>query len=90
LRNRIERAFALSDGPWILPGDLFPERADSRNHRDPENLDDVRESAERRHILRMLEANDGAILATARALGISRTTLWEKMKRLGVTPRGHN
>lgn len=84
LRNRIERAFALADGPWILPGDLFPERSQGQPRAAFEHLDDVRDEAEHRHIQRMLATHDGAISATARALGISRTTLWEKMKRLGI------
>jgi len=84
LRNRIERAFALADGPWILPGDLFPERSHGQPRAAFEHLDDVRDEAEHRHIQRMLATHDGAISVTARALGISRTTLWEKMKRLGI------
>jgi DNA-binding NtrC family response regulator len=84
LRNRIERAFALCDGPHIMAGDLFPDHAASSRAIVLENLDQVRDEAERRHIMRSLAQNDGAILATARSLGISRTTLWEKMKRLDI------
>ena len=29
LRNRVERAVALALGPWLMPGDLFPEAADA-------------------------------------------------------------
>jgi DNA-binding NtrC family response regulator len=84
LRNRVERAMALSDGPWIMPGDLFPDRRAANPTQRSESLDDVRDDAERRHISRVLAEHDGAILATARTLGISRTTLWEKMRRLGL------
>lgn len=85
LRNRLERAMALADGPWIMPGDLFPELASHRSlHIDEPQLEDVRDDAERRHIQRILASHDGAIAASARALGISRTTLWEKMKRLRI------
>ena len=28
LRNRVERAVALALGPWIMPGDLFPESSE--------------------------------------------------------------
>jgi transcriptional regulator of acetoin/glycerol metabolism len=33
----------------------------------------------------MLQQTGGQIIETARLLGIARTTLWEKMKRLGIT-----
>ena len=33
LRNRIERAVSLAPGPWIMPGDLFPDRYRSRKRR---------------------------------------------------------
>ena len=44
----------------------------------------VRDAAERRQIERVLRETGGHILETARHLGISRTTLWEKMRRYGV------
>ena len=40
--------------------------------------------AERRHILRVLEACGGQQLDAARVLGIGRTTLWRKLKEYGV------
>jgi DNA-binding NtrC family response regulator len=86
LKNRIERAVALASGRWIMPGDLFPER-----ERAPLPLEEViaplcaaRGAAEKRHIERALAATGGAILPAAKLLGISRTTLWEKMKRYGL------
>jgi DNA-binding NtrC family response regulator len=86
LRNRIERAIALAVGRWIMPGDLFPERADRATGRGEfiAPLDAAREDAEKRHIQRALAMTGGAILPAAKALGISRTTLWEKMRRYGL------
>jgi DNA-binding NtrC family response regulator len=86
LRNRIERAVALAGSRWIMPGDLFPERTDRAVTEDIAiaPLGAARENAERRHIQRALAMTAGAILPAARALGISRTTLWEKMKRYGL------
>jgi DNA-binding NtrC family response regulator len=89
LRNRVERAVALSFGPWLMPGDLFPERGDEpqgSTHVELLTLDVVREEAERRQIRKALAQTNGAIAAAAKALGISRTTLWEKMRRHGLTP----
>jgi DNA-binding NtrC family response regulator len=86
LRNRLERAVALAAGRWIMPGDLFPERGIGGGEPDQSiaPLDRARDDAERRHILRSLAMTSGAIIPAAKALGISRTTLWEKMKRHAI------
>jgi transcriptional regulator with PAS, ATPase and Fis domain len=86
LRNRVERAVALAAGRWIMPADLFPERSESpvMESRFIASLGTAREDAEKRHIQRALAMTGGAILPAAKALGISRTTLWEKMKRYGL------
>ncbi len=95
LRNRIERAVALALGPWIMPGDLFPERAaQALAAMDPPDgdalmpLDAARDDAERRHILLALARTKGAILPAARMLRVSRTTLWEKMRRYDIAVEG--
>lgn len=84
LRNRIERAVALSASEWIMPGDLFPEQATSQVGAGFVPLADVRDAAERRQIERALEETGGQVGRAARLLAVSRTTLWEKMTRLGV------
>jgi transcriptional regulator with PAS, ATPase and Fis domain len=85
LRNRMERALALGSGGWIMPDDLFPEtRLPPASGAAPRSLADAREAAERRQIALALAENDGQIGKTAEALGVSRTTLWEKMKRYGL------
>ena len=86
LRNRVERAVALATGPWLMPADLFPEVRDAIiDSVDPIlPLAAVRDAAERRQIERVLRETGGQILEAARHLGISRTTLWEKMRRYGV------
>ncbi|WP_426434496.1 sigma-54-dependent transcriptional regulator [Bradyrhizobium genosp. P] len=85
LRNRIERAVALGLGLWVMPGDMFPEQGE--DGAPPEflpSLEDARQSAEKRHILRALASTNGEIGATSKLLGIGRTTLWDKMRRLGL------
>ena len=85
LRNRVERAVALAMGPSLMPGDLFPEAfQDVMAKTALLSLEDARHAAEKRHILRALALTGGEIIPTAKALGISRTTLWEKMRRLGL------
>jgi DNA-binding NtrC family response regulator len=86
LRNRIERSVALGQGPWLGVGDLFPERGgDGRPEQEVASLAEAREDAERRHILAVLERTGGRLAKSAALLGISRTTLWEKVRRLGIT-----
>ena len=87
LRNRRERAVAMAMGDWIMPNDMFPD-LDSGLH--PmlaafSTLAEARESAERRQIERALKQTDGQIIEAAKLLDISRTTLWEKMRRLYIS-----
>lgn len=90
LRNRIERAVALSeDGAWIEPDDLFPERLGSGDVLSSaagafESLVDAREAAEARQIRSALIHSKGQISEAAKLLQISRTTLWQKMRRFGI------
>jgi hypothetical protein len=44
----------------------------------------VIEKAERRHIRNALERTGGSVAKNSELLGISRKTLWEKMKRLRI------
>jgi two-component system response regulator HydG len=89
LRNRVERAVALASGPWIGIADLVPDRGRSGGQdlhgADIAPLSDVRNDAERRHILAALERTGGRVMKAADLLGVSRTTLWEKMRRLGLS-----
>jgi DNA-binding NtrC family response regulator len=47
-------------------------------------LEKVREEAEREHILSVLQLTDGKRGEAAHILGISRKTLWKKLKHLGL------
>jgi DNA-binding NtrC family response regulator len=85
LRNRVDRAIAISIGEWIMPGDLFPEKAAGREGFAP--LSDVRDAAERRQIERAIRETGGQVAKADDLLAISRTTLWEKMTRLRIGGR---
>jgi DNA-binding NtrC family response regulator len=88
LRNRLHRAAALGTGEWLMPGDLFPEKGSAPRADDLfPTLAEVRDAAERRQIERALGATEGQIAESAKMLGVSRTTLWEKMRRLGIAGR---
>jgi two-component system, NtrC family, response regulator HydG len=85
LRNRVDRAVALARGPALTAADLFPERAGGdKAEVGFSRLADVREQAERRQIRRALDETGGRMAEAARLLGVSRSTLWEKMQRLGL------
>jgi DNA-binding NtrC family response regulator len=83
LENTIERLIVLSSGPYLEPADLAfagtvlssaPEEGSSISLRD----------LERDHILQTLQRYDGHKSETARALGIDRKTLREKLKRYNI------
>jgi DNA-binding NtrC family response regulator len=86
LRNRLERAVALSDGPWIGRDALFPGTSTlpAAASEDMPTLSEVRDVAERRHIRLALDRASGRVDEAARSLGISRSTLFEKMRKLGL------
>lgn len=83
LRNRIARAAALAAETTITPEDLFPDQPVFGRTFD-HKLDTARRDAERQVIEAALAENGGRIVETAKALGISRVTLWSKMKRFGI------
>lgn len=84
LRNRLERAVSLAIGDWVMPADLFPEERQSTEMDERPHLALARAAAERRQIERALAENTHHLGRTAKALGISRTTLWEKMRRYEI------
>jgi DNA-binding NtrC family response regulator len=84
LRNRLDRAIALATGPWLMPVDLFPEMASNSNSLPGRSLAAARDAAEQQEIERALKETNGQISEAAKLLGISRTTLWERMRRFGI------
>ena len=93
LQNIIERAVLLGKGDVItiqdLPGhitaDSSPESfvTSSPNAR-PLTLKEALEGPERQIILQVLRQNNWNRNATADQLGVNRTTLYKKMKKLGL------
>jgi DNA-binding NtrC family response regulator len=81
LRARLVRAVEAAEGEMVLSSDLFPERAVDKTMR---SLSEVRDAAERSQIVAALDRTGGQVGEAARLLRVSRTTLWEKMQKLGL------
>jgi DNA-binding NtrC family response regulator len=88
LKNIIERAMILSNGNEILPDHLPIElrrgQMDSAGDRTSDTEDLALESVEQKHIKDVLMMMDGNKSKAARMLGISRSTLREKLKKYSI------
>lgn len=95
LKHAIERACILSASPLLHLDDIAQgehllsasaAEAAPLPASEPQDYDltGYLQDAERDFITRALHAHEGRITDTAKALGVSRKGLWEKMKRLGV------
>jgi PAS domain S-box-containing protein len=86
LENAIEHAFVLSKGPYFGLDDLPPEIGRARISQDTWGFNGPSaEKIERQKILATLKSA-GGLSEAARLLGISRTTLWRKLKRFQRSP----
>jgi transcriptional regulator with PAS, ATPase and Fis domain len=86
LRNRVERALGLSGSTTQLSANsLFPEKTllEYPGNRIA-SLAEARERTERLQIEEAIRQTGGEIGKAAALLGVSRTTLWEKMRRLNL------
>jgi DNA-binding NtrC family response regulator len=86
LRNWVERAVALAETSWIGVEVLFPGPATETAEVGARNqtLAEVRWRAEREHIRKVLACAGQRIEDAAKLLGVSRSTLFEKMRKLGI------
>lgn len=83
VRSRLAQAVESAAGEHLQPADLFPERVASEERL--MTLAEARAAAERRQIIEALERVNGQIGQAAKLLAISRTTLWDKMQKLGLS-----
>jgi transcriptional regulator with PAS, ATPase and Fis domain len=90
LENAIEHAVIVADGPLIVPRDLpveiiergLPRLGKGEDDSIPDGL--TLDEVEARYIRRAIRKQRGSLTETAKSLGISRTTLWRKMRRYGI------
>ena len=91
LQNAVERAVLLGKGDVITADDLPRDIAGAPVVRVPrsgqKSLKEALEGPERQIILEVLQQHDWNRNATADALGVNRTTLYKKMKKLGLDER---
>ncbi len=93
LENAIERAVILSPGEFIVPESLLPKITESKPTLSREafknlTLEEALDQAEMQILLETLESFGWNRQHSARSLGISRTTLFNKMRRFQlVDPR---
>lgn len=85
LQHAIERAVILSESPVLTPDDfLFPQDPDRKEIRQDEpsgfNLDEL----EKQTIRRVLEKYEGNISRTSEELGLTRTSLYRRLKKYGI------
>ncbi len=81
LEHSIEKAVILSDNHVLKPDDFFLRPA-TRNSVDANSL--KLEDMERNLINQALDKNPGNVSAAADELGITRQTLYNKMKKFGI------
>lgn len=85
LSNVLERAVLLATGETLQTDDLRFEGT-----RPGGDLDDsaclTLEELELRHVLRVLKDENGHVGRAAARLGVPRSTLYQKIKRYGITP----
>jgi two-component system response regulator HydG len=92
LEHMIEQAVALVQNGVVTRDDVLPERRPEEiaNDRTGRTLADVVDAAERTAIEAALRDCDGSRERAAEILGISATTLWRKMTRLGIVYDSHS
>jgi two-component system NtrC family response regulator len=83
LENCIKRAVIMADGATIGPEDLGLQAPASSNE-EIVTLRQVRETAERDAVVRVLGRVNGNVSRAAELLGVSRPTLYDIMERFGL------
>jgi DNA-binding NtrC family response regulator len=89
LKHAVERACILSPGPLLGAEAFFGEGLEAGTDQPPSSrpLADYLMDCERDYLRMVLEQHGGHMTHTAEALGITRKTLWEKLRRLGLQAR---
>ena len=81
LRTFLEEAVVLIEGGILNVAEASRCERGGSSRRRVLSLHAMVEDAERRHIRSALERTGGSVMKTRKLLGISRRTLWEKLKK---------
>jgi DNA-binding NtrC family response regulator len=84
LDNVLERAMILGDGEWIKPADLPGQQSGADEFGAEDNLTKAVELYEKTHIERTLGKAAGDKSCAAELLGLSLSTLYRKLEKLGI------
>jgi transcriptional regulator with PAS, ATPase and Fis domain len=84
LRNIIEYAFVLCPGGGIEKEHLPPKIMQSKKSVSKTNITGPDHSAKQEELLNALKQSGGNQSEAARILGVSRVTIWQRMKKYGV------
>lgn len=84
LANTVERACILSHQEVLGPRELANVGEDASEIDEQLQLREAMERYEKSLLGEALELHEWRILETAQSLGISRKSLWEKMRRYGI------
>lgn len=84
LKHAVERACIMAHAPSIEAADLSLEGASEDVPVQEISLKAVSKASQRGCIVRTLEMHGWRMAESAKALGISRKTLWKKMKMMGI------
>lgn len=91
LKHAVERACILSSGPLLGAEAFFGGSLDGEiavHQPASESLTEYLMACERDYLALILERHGGHMTHAAEALGITRKTLWEKLRRLGIKAKG--
>jgi DNA-binding NtrC family response regulator len=84
LDNVLERAMILGDGEWIKPVDLPGQQNGADEFAAEDNLTRAVELYEKAHIERTIGKASGDKVRAADLLGLSLSTLYRKIEKLGI------
>jgi transcriptional regulator with PAS, ATPase and Fis domain len=84
LDNVLERAMILGNGEWISPTDLPGQRSNEEEFGIEDDLSRAIELYEKTHIERTLNKAAGDKARAAELMGLSLSTLYRKIEKLGI------
>jgi transcriptional regulator of acetoin/glycerol metabolism len=88
LKGAFEYAFVACQDEWIRPEDLPPDLFQQRPIlQKPESSELSRDETKKRQLIRALEKTNGNQTKAAQILGVTRVTIWNRMKRYGLSSK---